>query len=83
MPIALSISHEEKLVVGIAEGEIDREDIDSYLDAVIAANAMPYRKLFDLTFAPLSLTVGDLKALGKRVADRPLRIFRDVAAARD
>ena len=52
MPIALSISHEEKLVVGIAEGEIGREDFDSYLGALIAANAMPYRKLFDLTFAP-------------------------------
>lgn len=69
MPIALSISHEEQLVTAIAEGEVGREDIDRYLTAVIADKAMPYRKLFNLTFAPVALSVADLRALGKRVAE--------------
>ena len=69
MPVTWSISHEEQLVVAIAEGEVVRGDIDGYLSAMIAEGAMPYRKLFDLTFAPMALAAADLRALGKRVTD--------------
>ena len=55
MPVTWSISHGEQLVVAIAEGEVVRGDIDGYLSAMIAEGAMPYRKLFDLTFAPMAL----------------------------
>ena len=69
MPVTWSISHEEQLVVAIAEGEVVRGDIDGYLSAMIAEGAMPYRKLFDLTFAPMALAAAALRALGKRVTD--------------
>lgn len=69
MPINLTISHADKLVVAVADGEIDRAEIDEYLTALIAAGAMSYRKLFDISFAPLSLGVAELRALGKRSAD--------------
>ncbi len=69
MPVTWSVSHDEELVVAIAEGEVRREDIEEYLAGLIAEGAMPYRKLFDLTFAPMALTASDLRALGKRVAD--------------
>jgi hypothetical protein len=35
----------------------------------MADGAMPCRKLFDFSFAPLSLSIGDLRALGARVAE--------------
>jgi hypothetical protein len=69
VPVNLTISHDEKLVIAVADGEIDRADIDQYLSAVIAQGAMPYRKLFDATFAPMTLGVAELRALGQRVAE--------------
>ena len=68
MPLNWTISHAEKLVVAIADGEVEHADIDRYLEALIAGGAMPYRKLFDITFAPISMGAAQLRALGTRVA---------------
>jgi len=69
VPINFTISHTDKLVIAAADGEIERADIDKYLSALIAEGAMPYRKLFDISFAPLSIGVAELRALGQRVAE--------------
>lgn len=69
MPINWTISHADKLVVAVADGETERSDIDKYLSALVSEGAMPYRKLFDLSFAPLSIGVAELRALGQRVAE--------------
>jgi hypothetical protein len=67
--VTWTISHSEKLVIAVAEGELQHADVDKYLLALIAEGAMPYRKLFDLTFAPLSMGAAELRALGTRVAE--------------
>ena len=69
MPVNWTISHPDKLVVAVAEGEVEHADVDKYLLALIAEGAMPYRKLFDVTFAPLSMGLAELRALGKRVTE--------------
>lgn len=47
MPIKVKFDHALRTVEALAEGEVTLEDIEEFLDAVIVANALPYRKLFD------------------------------------
>ena len=47
MPIKIKIDHAKRWVDAVAEGEVTLEDIEEFLDAVIVAEALPYRKLFD------------------------------------
>ena len=99
----------------IAKGELRLTHIEAYLDEVVTANALAYRKIFDMTQATPRLDDDDLMALGARirayialgeigplaivattdesyeqammfatlaVADRPIRIFRELHLAR-
>jgi hypothetical protein len=43
------------------------KDIEEYLDDVLAAGALPYRKIFDTSGATLKLEEDDLMALGARI----------------
>jgi hypothetical protein len=114
MTPAWSISHEEKLVVVHIASTIELEDVRSIYTAMATEGAFSYRKLVDLSFAPLTLDVagiakisqlagaaaGDVRrgpvafVINSEIAremieifdrkislDRPLRIFRDTAAA--
>ncbi|MBL6612580.1 MAG: hypothetical protein ISP49_11360 [Reyranella sp.] len=102
-------------MIAIAKGELRLMDIETYLDEVVTANALAYRKIFDMSQATPKLSDDDLLALGARirayialgqigplaivattdesyeqammfatlaVADRPLRIFRELHLAR-
>ena len=66
MPLKWSISHEDRLVLASAEGEASMADLEEYMSAVVAAGAMPYRKLFDTTYvAPGVLRLAELRAFEK------------------
>jgi hypothetical protein len=67
MPIHWTISKPTKLVVAVCKGATDRHDIEDYLDAVVVADALPYRKIFDMTQAVVTLSDADLMALGARI----------------
>lgn len=116
MPVQWTISHPTRLVVAVAKGELCLTDIEEYLDGVVTADALPYRKIFDTTaVASLKLGEDDMMLLGARirayvamdrmgplaivattdrayrqarlfaalaVADRPLKIFRELHLAR-
>jgi hypothetical protein len=47
MPINVKIDHAKRWVEATAEGEVTLDDIETFLDAVLVADALPYRKLFD------------------------------------
>src|SRR5262245_61158636 len=47
MPMHYVIDSRRRLVSVTAEGGITRPDVEAYLDAVIGAGALEYRKLFD------------------------------------
>src|SRR5260370_39888856 len=49
MPIQWTISKPAKLVVAVCKGSVTRQDIEGYLDAVVVADVMAYRKIFDAT----------------------------------
>ena len=115
MPVQWTISHPTRLVIAVAKDNLRLQDIESYLDGVVAAGALSYRKIFDTTGATLKLDEDDLMALGARIrayiplgsigplaivattdrsygqarmftalaeADRPIKIFRELHAAR-
>jgi hypothetical protein len=47
MPIKVKIDRSRRYVEAVAEGEVSLQDIEEFLDAVMVADALPYRKLFD------------------------------------
>ena len=47
MPINVKFDHDKRWVEAVTEGEVSLEDIEEFLDAVVVADALPYRKLFD------------------------------------
>ena len=67
MPIHWTISHPTQLVVAVCKGEVNRTDIEGYLDDVVVTNTLPYRKIFDMTQGELALSDDDMMALGARI----------------
>jgi hypothetical protein len=67
MPLYWTIDSKKQLVVVTGEGDVTRADMEEYLDVVEGAGALTYRKLFDLTAAPASMSEDDLLALGARI----------------
>jgi len=61
--LAYSISHEEKLVFIQVQSEALPEEVQSAILAIRAAGALPYRKIIDLSFAPLSIGLPGLRAI--------------------
>jgi hypothetical protein len=67
MPIHWTISKPTKLVVAVCKDVVTRTDIEGYLDAVVVADVLGYRKIFDLTQAEVDLPDDDMMALGARI----------------
>jgi len=67
MPIQWTISRPTRLVVAVAKGALTRKDIEGYLDALVVADVMLYRKIFDMTQAEPSLSDADMMELGARI----------------
>jgi hypothetical protein len=67
MPIHWTISKPNKLVVAVCKDTVTRKDIEGCLDAVVVADALAYRKIFDLTPADVDLPDDDMMALGARI----------------
>ncbi len=67
MPIHWTISKPVRLVVAVCKGPLTRQDIEGYLDAVVVADALPYRKIFDMTQVEPELSDADVMALGARI----------------
>ena len=67
MPIQWTISKPAKLVVAVCRGTVTRTDIEGYLDAIVVADALSYRKIFDGTHGTPSLSDPDMMELGARI----------------
>ena len=46
-----TVSHPTRLVIAVAKDELLLQDIEDYLDGIVAAGALSYRKIFDTTGA--------------------------------
>lgn len=67
MPLTWTIDPQQKLITVIAKGDVARADFEALLDAMRAADAHAYRKLFDGELARTSMTPEDAMALGVRM----------------
>jgi hypothetical protein len=68
MPITYKIDHVRRYVVARAEGQVTLEDIETFTDAVVVADALPYRKLFDGRTAYGRYTDEEVMRLAARVS---------------
>ena len=66
MALHWTVSHRHRLVLAIARNGITFDDVDRYLTAMGAERLLPYRKLFDLTFAPIAVALDDIRRLAER-----------------
>jgi hypothetical protein len=67
MPVTWTISAPNRLVIAVCKAPVTRKDVEAYLDAVVVAGGLPYRKIFDLGEATLEHTDADMMALGARI----------------
>jgi hypothetical protein len=67
MPLHWTISHPARLVTVVAKDDVHLKDIEAYLDGVVVGDALPYRKLFDMSQASLHLSDNDMMLLGARI----------------
>ena len=49
MPLLWKISHERRIVLAVAAGEVDDGEVQRYLFDLVLQRAFPYAKLFDIT----------------------------------
>lgn len=68
MPIEYTIDHDKKFIHARVLGTIALKDVEDFMDAVVAGNALAYRKLFDGTQGDGTYTDGDVMTLAARAA---------------
>jgi hypothetical protein len=64
MPLHWTIDSRERLVVAVAEGEVTRAEVQAYVDALVGAKALAYRKLFDGSRGDTTMGPDEMIALG-------------------
>ena len=69
MPIYVTVYHLDKTIIVKTEGEITLADIEGYLDDIVTAKAVKYRKIFDATSGTAVLSPQDVETLRAKLAD--------------
>jgi CheY-like chemotaxis protein len=64
---SLLVNHSKRFVTATPRGAVSLRDMLDYFDALVAARAMSYAKLFDARELDSRLTEDDMQALGARV----------------
>ena len=73
MPILWGVNHAARLVSAKATGELGRTDIEDYLDGLVAAATLSYRKVLDMAECRLALSGEDMSAIGARIRSHVAR----------
>jgi len=69
VPLHWTIDHDLRLVAVRVDGDLTLAHVHEYLDALVAANAMPYGKLFDVSGPSGRLTLEELRTLGAQMRE--------------
>ena len=67
MPLYWVIDSRERLVTGVADGGVRRDEMESYLDAIAGAGAGTYRKLFDGSRGEPEMSSDDIMSVAVRM----------------
>ena len=70
MPLNWTVDSKNRLVITAAEGDITRDEAESYIAAVNGAGTHTYRKLFDGSRGETRMTAEDMLAIGVRIRER-------------
>ena len=68
MPIHYTIDHKTRYVEAKFDGVLVLKDVEDFCDAVVGADALPYRKLIDGRTATAKYNDADVMALGARLS---------------
>jgi hypothetical protein len=68
MPLRWEILHPERLVHIVAEGPVTLKEMEEHFDTLVAAEALPYAKLFDATNAEPLYSDDDVMPMGARLS---------------
>ena len=69
MPIYVTVYHLDRTIIGKTEGDVTLADIEGYLDDVVKAKGVSYRKIFDATSGTSRLTPDDVEILRAKLAE--------------
>lgn len=67
MPLHWTINSQSQIFEVVAEGVVDLVEVNRMIDALVGANALGYRKLFDGTLGDTRMSALDLLSLGVRM----------------
>jgi len=67
MPIEWGVNHAARLVSAKATGQLGRTDMEDYLDGLVTAATLSYRKVLDMAGSRLALNGDDMVAIGARI----------------
>ena len=67
MPLSWTISHPARTIIAVARDTVGLTDIERYLDAIMVASVIGYRKIFDMSNATFRLDDDEIMALGARI----------------
>ena len=72
MPFKLDIFPPDRILIGVARGDITPADLADFLKQIIDANVLHYRKIIDVTTATTSLGEQELQAMAERLRTVPV-----------
>jgi stage II sporulation SpoAA-like protein len=64
------ISHPRRLVIAVAKGELDPQDMMEFVTSVDAANARPYRKMVDVTGVTALFSADKIRRFARLIRQR-------------
>ncbi|TAJ83885.1 hypothetical protein [Reyranella sp.] len=72
MPFKLDIFAPDRIVVGVARGDISATDLAAFVKEMIDAGVLHYRKIIDITSATSSMGQEELSAIAERLRSAPV-----------
>jgi len=85
MPLHWTVSHPQRLVIAIAKGDVQAQEVENYLADIFAQGGAPYRKMFDVsqteTAFDESVLKGFAETVRRRAAIEPIGPVAIVAAS--
>lgn len=72
MPFKLDIFAPDRILIGVARGDITVADLADFMKQIIDANVLHYRKIIDITTATSSIGEQELQAMAERLRTVPV-----------
>ena len=79
MPIHMTVSPLDRLIVGVATGDLTLEDLEKFVGDIIAGGILPYRVIVDIAASKLQFTASQLEAFAAAVfvLEKDKQFFRE------